>query len=344
MRQHHGRDLALAAIIGLLVLAIGLRAPIFLTLRTALDVVNDSGILVLLVMGQMLVLLTRGVDLSVASTLALTGMLCAQAGRAWPELGVVSLMGLAAAIGATLGAFNGLLITRFQLPAIVVTLGTMSAYRGAIFLVSGGAWVNEQHIHPAIKALPRAEWLGGPALGWIALAAALATAGLLRWRREGRDLYAYGGNPSAAQVVGIPVQRRLFMAYTLSGLLAGVGGLLWVGRYAIAFTELATGYELTVIAACVIGGVSIAGGVGTVTGAVLGVAFIGVVNGALPVIQVSPFWQQAIAGAVILTSVALNARSGRQHRRQILAPQGATAATVPPTAAASTAPSQGAPA
>jgi rhamnose transport system permease protein len=115
------------------------------------------------------------------------------------------------------------------------------------------------------------------------------------------------------------------MAYTLSGLLAGLAGLLWVGRYAIAFTELASGFELTVIAACVIGGVSIGGGVGTVGGALLGVLFIGVINAALPVIQVSPFWQQAIAGAVILASVALNARAQRQAGRQILDTSGAPA-------------------
>ena len=108
------------------------------------------------------------------------------------------------------------------------------------------------------------------------------------------------------------------MAYTLSGACAGLGGLLWVGRYSIAFTELASGYELTVIAACVIGGVSMGGGVGTVGGALLGVLFIGVINAALPVIQVSPFWQQAIAGFVILVSVALNSRAQRQGGRQIL--------------------------
>jgi len=118
--------------------------------------------------------------------------------------------------------------------------------------------------------------------------------------------------------VGIPVQRRLMLVYSLSGALAGLAGLLWVGRYSIAFTELASGYELTVIAACVIGGVSIGGGVGTVAGAALGVLFIGVVNGALPVIQVSPFWQQAIAGVVILVSVVLNAGTQGRTGRLIL--------------------------
>lgn len=312
------REWILTAIIVAIVLAVGLRAPVFLSWRNAMDIGNDSAILAILVMGQMLVLLTRGVDLSVASNLALTGMLCALAGKAWPGLPLPVLLALALAVGALLGAVNGVLITRFALPSIVVTLGTLSVYRGAIFVASGGAWVSDQDIHPLIKGLPRSTLAEVPMLLWIALAVVLAAVWLLRWRREGRELYAYGGNPAVAAYAGIPVQRRLMMAYTLSGALAGLSGLLWVGRYSIAFTELAAGYELTVIAACVIGGVSIGGGVGTVSGALLGVLFIGVINGALPVIQVSPFWQQAIAGFVILVSVALNARSQRQPGRQIL--------------------------
>lgn len=314
------REWLLAAIIALIVLAVGWRAPVFLSARNALDIGNDSAILVILVMGQMLVLLTRGVDLSVASNLALTGMLCALAARAWPGIPLAVLLLMACAIGALLGAVNGWLIMRFSLPPIVVTLGTLSAYRGAIFVASGGAWISDHEIHPLIKGLPREEWLGLPALIWFAFAVALATAWLLRWRREGRELYAYGGNPHAALYAGIPVRQRLVMAYTLSGLLAGLAGLLWVGRYSIAFTELASGYELTVIAACVIGGVSIAGGIGSVGGAVLGALFLGVIKNALPVAGVSPFWQMAIAGSAILAAVAFNARAERRKGRIILKP------------------------
>jgi rhamnose transport system permease protein len=312
------REGALLLIIVLIALAVGSRAPVFLTWRNGMDIANDSAILAILVMGQMLVLLTRGVDLSVASNLALTGMVCALAGRTWPGLGIGSLLLLAVTVGTLLGALNGWLITRFDLPPIVVTLGTLSAYRGAIFVASKGAWVSDQDIHVAIKGLPREQWLGLPALVWIAFVVVLAAAVFLRWRREGREVYALGGDPHAAAYVGIPVKQRLLMVYALSGMLAGLAGLLWVGRYAIAFTELAAGYELTVIAACVIGGVSIGGGVGNVLGAALGVLFIGVINGALPVIQVSPFWQQAIAGFVILVSVTLNAGAQRRAGRQIL--------------------------
>lgn len=319
------REWLLLAIIVVIALSVGARAPVFLSWRNGMDIANDSAILAILVMGQMLVLLTRGIDLSVASNLALTGMVCALVGRAWPGAPIGVLLLLALAVGALLGSLNGWLITRFELPPIVVTLGTLSAYRGAIFVASKGAWISDQDIHLAIKGLPREQWLGLPALIWFAMLVLLAFAFFLNLRREGREIYALGGNPHAAAYVGIPVRSRLLLVYTLSGMLAGLAGLLWVGRYSIAYTELAAGYELTVVAACVIGGVSIGGGVGTVWGAALGVLFIGVINGALPVIQVSPFWQQAIAGAVILISVTVNARAGQRAGRQILERQGAPA-------------------
>jgi len=318
------REWLLLAIIVAIVLTVGARAPVFLTWRNGMDIANDSAILAILVMGQMLVLLTRGIDLSVASNLALTGMVCALIGKSFPGANIVVLIAVALAAGALLGGLNGWLITGFDLPPIVVTLGTLSAYRGAIFVASKGAWISDQDIHVAIKGLPREVWLGLPALVWFSMVVVAMTAVFLKWRREGREIYALGGNPHAATYVGISIPARLRLVYTLSGMLAGLAGLLWVGRYSIAYTELAAGYELTVVAACVIGGVSIGGGVGTVMGAVLGVVFIGVVNGALPVIQVSPFWQQAIAGAVILISVAVNARSERRAGRLILESQGAT--------------------
>lgn len=319
------REWLLLTIIVVIILAVGARASVFLTWRNGLDIANDSAILAILVMGQMLVLLTRGIDLSAASNLALTGMVCALLGKAFPGVSIVVLIAVALAVGGLLGSLNGWLITGFGLPPIVVTLGTLSAYRGAIFVASKGAWISDQDIHDAIKGLPREVWLGLPALVWFAFVVVALTAVFLKLRREGREIYALGGNPHAATYVGISVPSRLRLVYTLSGMLAGLAGLLWVGRYSIAYTELAAGYELTVVAACVIGGVSIGGGVGTVLGAVLGVIFIGVVNGALPVIQVSPFWQQAIAGAVILISVTVNARSERRAGRQILERQGVAA-------------------
>ena len=317
------REAALAVIVVAMALMVGLRAPVFLTTGNLLDVLNDSSILAILVMGQMVVLLTKGIDLSVSSNLALTGMFCAVVGKAHPGLNAVELVLIALAFGAMLGAVNGSLITAFDLPPIVVTLGTMSAYRGAIFLLSKGAWMNDQDIHLAIKALPRYHFFGLPGLVWYAIITLLLCWWFFRYRRTGREMYALGGNLSAAAYIGIPIKRRLMQVYSMSGALAGLAGLLWVGRYSIAFTELAAGYEMTVIAACVIGGVSTAGGIGSVMGALLGVLFTGVINGALPVIHISPFWQQAISGLVILVAVIVNARSERRAGKQILPPKGA---------------------
>ena len=135
-----------------------------------------------------------------------------------------------------------------------------------------------------------------------------------RHSRFGRDLYAIGNEPASARYVGIPIARRLLWTYGLSGAVAGLCGYLWVARYAVAYTEIAYGFEFTVIAACVIGGISIAGGCGSVTGAVLGALFLAVIGNALPVVKVSPFWQSALTGVVILVAVLINARGGRGTR------------------------------
>ena len=321
------REAALALIVAALALLVGLRAPVFLTGGNLIDVLNDSSILAILVMGQMVVLLTKGIDLSVSSNLALTGMFCAVVGRAFPSLNAFDMVLIALAFGGLLGILNGALITLFDLPPIVVTLGTMSAYRGAIFVLSKGAWMNDQDIHPAIKALPRLQFLGLSGLIWFAAVTLLVCWWFFRYRRAGREMYALGGNLSAAAYIGVPIKRRLMQVYAMSGALAGLSGVLWVGRYSIAFTELASGYEMTVIASCVIGGVSTAGGIGSVIGALLGVLFTGVINGALPVIHISPFWQQAISGFVILVAVIVNARSERRAGKQILPPKGAATAS-----------------
>jgi rhamnose transport system permease protein len=134
----------------------------------------------------------------------------------------------------------------------------------------------------------------------------------------GRAFFAVGGNPHAAVYAGINVGRTQFWAFAISGALAGLTGYLWVSRYAVAYVDIAAGFELDVVAACVIGGISIAGGIGSVGGAVLGALFLGVIKNALPVVDISPFWQLFISGAAIIIAVAFNARSTRTKGRIIL--------------------------
>jgi rhamnose transport system permease protein len=327
------RELLLALMIALLVGLVGLRAPVFLTPASLANLVTDSTLLVMLALTQMLVIVTRGVDLSVAANLALSGMVAAMLGAHYPGLPLVLVVLAAVAVGLLLGLVNGWLIGVLELPPIVITLGSMSVYRGLVFVLSGGAWVSAHQMPPAFIAFPLTRLLGLPHLVWIAAAAVLAIGFVARRTRFGRDLYAIGNAPHAAGYIGIPAARRLLWTYGLSGAVAGLCGYLWVARYAVAYTEIAYGFEFTVIAACVIGGISIAGGVGSVAGAVLGALFLSVIGNALPVLQVSPFWQSALTGLVILVAVLINARGNGRRSRQILPLHRNTA--TPATASAS---------
>jgi rhamnose transport system permease protein len=311
----------------LLVVAVGLRAPVFLSAGSLANLVTDSTLLVMLALTQMLVIVTRGVDLSVASNLALSGMVAAMLGAHYPGLPLALIMLAAVAVGLALGLVNGWLIGFLELPPIVVTLGTMSVYRGAVFVLSGGAWVSAHQMPPHFIAFPLDRLLGLPHLVWIAAATLALMAWIARSTRFGRDLYAIGNAPQCAGYIGIPSHRRLLGTYALSGAVAGLCGYLWVARYAVAYTEIAYGFEFTVIAACVIGGVSIGGGVGTVLGATLGALFLTVISNALPVLQVSPFWQSALTGLVILVAVLINARGAGRRSRQILPLHGTAAPT-----------------
>ena len=309
--------LLVVAIIALLAL-IAVRFPPFVAPGNLANVYNDTSILIILALGQMAVILTRCIDLSMAANLALSGMAAAMLNAAFPGLPVPLIILAAVALGALLGSINGLLVWKLDIPPIVVTLGTLTIYRGLIFLLSGGAWINAHQMSDGFKALPRASILGFPLLSWLSLVIIAIMVVVMRRTPLGRAFFALGGNPHAAVYTGIDVGRTRFLAYCLSGTLAGLSGYLWVSRYAVAYVDIAAGFELDIIAACVIGGVSIAGGIGSVGGAVLGALFLGVIKNALPVINISPFAQMAISGTVIIIAVAVNARAEKRKGRVIL--------------------------
>ncbi len=313
------REALLALATALLIGVVAARFPAFVRPANLAGVFNDTAPLILLAIGQMIVILTKCIDLSVAATLALCGMVAALLDGAGVPL--VLVLTLAITLGAALGAINGLLVWKLGIPSIVVTLGTMTIYRGTIFLMTNGAWVNAHQMTDAFKALPRAVIAGLPVMSWVALAVIMGFALLLTRTPLGRAFYAVGGNPHAAVYTGIDVGRTQFLAFVIAGALAGLTGYLWVARYAVAYVDIADGFELSVVAACVIGGVAIAGGAGSVAGAVLGALFLGVINNALPVVGISPFWQLAISGSAIVLAVAFNSAQNRHPGRIILKPQ-----------------------
>jgi rhamnose transport system permease protein len=310
------REVLLALAILALIALIAGRFPAFVAPANLAAVFNDTAPLIILALGQMIVILTKCIDLSVAANLALNGMIAALLNGMGVPLPFILLSVIV--LGALLGAINGLLVWKVGIPSIVVTLGTMTIYRGTIFLITDGKWINAHEMTEGFKALPRSQILGLPVMSWIALGLIVAVAVLLRRTALGRSFFAVGGNPHAAVYTGLDVGRTQAVAFVISGALAGLTGYLWVARYAVAYVDIAGGFELDVVAACVIGGISIAGGAGSVGGAVLGALFLGVIKNALPVVGISPFWQLAISGAAIIIAVAFNARQGRARGRIIL--------------------------
>ena len=307
------RETILALAIFVLLGAIALRFAAFIAPANLAAVFTDTSPLIILALGQMAVIVTKCIDLSVAANLALCGMIAAMLNGAGVPLPLILLA--VVALGAALGAVNGLLVWRLGIPSIVVTLGTMTIFRGIIFLLTNGKWINAHQMTEGFKAFPRAQFLGLPVMAWIAVAVIAGFALFIRRSALGRALFAVGGNPHAAVYAGIDVGRTQFMAFVISGALAGLTGYLWVARYAVAYVDIAGGFELDVVAACVIGGIAIAGGAGSVAGAVMGALFLGIIKNALPVVGISPFWQMAISGTAILVAVAVNSRGqGRQGR------------------------------
>ena len=317
-RYLKSREAILSGAILVLIALIAMRFPAFIAPKNLANVFNDTSPLIILAIGQMIVILTKCIDLSVAANLALTGMVVSLLNIAAPDLPLVVTILVALSLGAVLGMVNGILVWKLNIPPIVVTLGTMTIYRGIIFLISNGKWVNAHEMSPAFKALPRHVFLGFPLLSWFALAVIIIAAVVMTRTSLGRAFYAVGGNPHAAVYTGLNVGRTQFWAFTISGALAGLTDYLWVSRYAVAYVDIAGGFELDVVAACVIGGISIAGGIGSVGGAVLGAVFLGVIKNALPVINISPFWQLAISGVAIIIAVVLNSRTNRPPGRIIL--------------------------
>ncbi|WP_420006571.1 ABC transporter permease [Arenibacterium sp. LLYu02] len=312
------RDVLLGGAILVLLALIASRFPGFVAPSNLVRVFTDTSPLLILALGQTVVILTRCIDLSVAANLALTGMVCAMLNAAAPGVPVAVILTMAVALGALMGMVNGVMVWKLSIPPIVVTLGTMTIYRGIIFLISEGAWVNAHEMSAAFTDFPRVQILGLPVLAWVGIAAALGMALLIARTPLGRAFYAVGGNPHAAVYTGISVGKTQFWAFTLSGALAGLCGYLWVARYAVAYVDIAGGFELEVVAACVIGGISIAGGAGTILGTILGALFLGIIKNALPVIHISPFWQMAISGTAIIVAVTLNSRKSKGKGRIIL--------------------------
>ena len=280
--------------------------PRFLSATNIQFVLVDTTVFALLALGETMVVISRNVDLSIGSVLGLSAYASANLFGTHPgiPIPVVFLAGLG--IGLACGLANGIMVAAGRVPSLVVTLATLYIIRGIDILLFSGKQVVESTLPNAFLQIPRSTSGGIPDVA-IAVAVVIGIgAYYLRTYRSGRELYAIGSNPEAARLAGIPVGRRVFTAFAISGGIAGVAGVLWAAQYGTIDSSAGTGYELQAISAVVVGGVAIFGGSGSVIGAALGALLLSTITTALYVLGISPFWDQAIWGFLLIVAIALD--------------------------------------
>jgi len=279
------------------------------------DLLVTPAMLIIIAVGQAVVLITRNVDLSVGSILGLSAYLTGQLfiGTDLP-IPVVAL--LVIIFGGLLGLVNGALIALAKVPALVITLGTMYAYRGINVMWTGSDRVNASDFPKAFLEIGTGKLWFVPWLTIVAIVVLIAVAWVMRNTRSGREFYAIGSDPAAAHLYGLPATKRIISAFILSGALAGLAGLVYASRYGTVDSQAGYGLELDAVGAAVIGGVAIAGGVGTVWGAAVGALLLTTINRALPVLGIPDFWQRAVVGVLIIGAIVLDrVLAVRQARR-----------------------------
>ncbi len=305
----------------IMVLAMTFLSENFATSDNFFNVLRQVSVNLCISVGMTLVILTGGIDLSVGSVLALSGAVAAgmmknglelQGANVFVGFSFLGCIVVALLIGAILGAFNGLMITRFKLPPFVATLGMLTIARGLTMLYTNGFPITG--IGESFSFLGTGWLIGVPMPVWVALAVVIFFAFYMKKTRTGRYIFAIGGNEKASLLSGIKVDKVLLLVYTLAGVLSAVAGLLVTARLDSAQPNAGGGYELDAIAAVVIGGTSMSGGKGSIAGTVVGALIIGVLNNGLVLLDVSPFWQQVIKGFVIIGAVVLDKYSAKSKQ------------------------------
>jgi ABC-type sugar transport system ATPase subunit/ribose/xylose/arabinose/galactoside ABC-type transport system permease subunit len=313
------REFGLLCAILAIVLPIAIINPRMLSGANLTALSMDAALLMIVAISQMLVILTRNIDLSIASVIGLSAYVAASTLHAHPGLGIAPALALSCLVGLACGVFNGLVVAYGKVPSIVATLGTLSVFRGATSLWAGGKQISADQVPAAWLDMTSIHVMGIPSVVLISVVTVVIFAAGLRWLAIGREVYAVGSNPGGAALIGIPVQRRILLAFAISGLLAGFDGALWASRYATVDARVALGYEFTTVAAVVVGGVSLRGGAGTMFGVILGALTLLVIRNGLTLVRVDPLWLQGIYGLVILAAISVDAFVLRRSRRQMTA-------------------------
>jgi rhamnose transport system permease protein len=308
--KRHTREISLAIAIVALAGVLAFLAPGFFTPGNIRDLAMTNMPVLIVALGMTLVILTGQIDISVGSQFAICSVIAGVTAKT--GAGALGAAAAACATGAALGALNGALVTGARIPSIVVTLATMVALRDGLRWVTQGAWV--QDLPPNFQAFGYSQEVSQAIT--IAIAAVLAGSMLwgLRHLAAGRAIYATGSNAEGARLAGIEPGRVTFLVFLFTGALTGAAALLNAARFNQIPSNAGIGMEMQVIAAVIVGGVSVTGGRGTLAGALLGVVLLGMIGPALTFLGISAYWERALQGAIILAAVAIDALRGRTER------------------------------
>jgi rhamnose transport system permease protein len=313
IRPEQLRELGLVLIIVVVVAFFATQIPDFFSARTFTRISTSVAVIAVVAVGQTLVVLTRNIDLSVGSIVGVVAYVVGTILTGDPNLSIPAAVALSLGIGAGLGVINGLIVAYGRVPAIIATLGTLAIFRVVLVELSGAKTVTTDALPAWLLEIPRTTLVQIGALdlrllAGVAIAVVIAFQLVLRYLPYGRRLFAIGSNPDAAAVAGLPLQRDVFVAFVLSGALAGLAGFMFLARFGNITVVAGQGLELEVVAAVVVGGVNIFGGTGSMIGALLGAALIDTLQQSLiRWLQVSEFIRDAILGLLILLAVASDA-------------------------------------
>lgn len=310
------REFGIVLVLAIVFVLTTLKNHGFASQASVRQLLSGASLVALLGVGQTLVVVTRNVDLSVGSVLGLSAYVVGKLFVAHPHMPIIVAFAAGIGIGVTVGAINGLITTATRVPSLVVTLAMLYIVRGVDARIVHGKQIDPTAIPRSYQAVGYRTVFG--VIPWLAVIVAVVVvvvAYCMRSFRAGRDLYAIGSNPEAAALAGVPTGRRVFSAFVVSGGLAGLAGALFLSQFATVSAVAGVGYELNVVAAVVVGGVAIFGGSGTVYGAALGALLLNTINQALVAAKVSAFWNQAVAGALLLAAISFDRWLGLRIQR-----------------------------
>lgn len=312
MYVDRGRQLSILVFLLVIGLVLALLAPNFYSFGNFEDIFINTSYIAIGALGQMLVVLTGQPDISVGSILAVCAMVGGHLSKTGLPVPIVIL--ITCAVGATLGLVNGVLVAKLRIHSIIVTLGTLGIFRGALLYVTGGSWIYD--LPGDYRQIGLGNVLGAPNPIWISVLTLLAGSFLLNNTAWGRSLYAVGSNPEASHLSGIKPGRVLMSAFAANGALVGLAALIYSTRFSTIQSNVGTGFEFLVITAVVVGGAHIFGGSGTVIGVALGSLLVGVTGTVLVFLRISAFWEGSLHGLFILLAVGFDVARGYWRRRR----------------------------